>query len=112
MMRAMLKVQGMPSDRLIGPETRLADSLTLGLLSMLMGILAVACLVTTVGEPVLSWKLQLGTFFAECPLALAILNMYFSYRDEKRGLRRQARVGLALSFLAPVVAVAPLLFVD
>jgi hypothetical protein len=79
---------------------------------MLMGLGAVACILAGLGEPGLSWKDQLGFFFTFCTPPLALLNMYFSYRDEKRGLRRQARAGLALSFLAIFVSITPLLFAD
>ena len=102
----------MRADGLPHKPALLADSLALGVLAVLMAFGAVACTLAGFGEPAASWKEQLASFLTFCTPPLALLNMYFSYRDEKRGFRGQARLGLALSLFAPVLSVLPLLFAD
>lgn len=103
----------MPPGATAHRKTTVADSLLLGTFSMLLGLGAVACLLASLGEADdESWIVQLGFFFIICTPPLGLLNMYFSHRDERRGLRFQARLGLALSALAVFVSISPLLLAD
>ena len=112
----------MPQDRVSGSATsrpstlpagssarlRIADSMLLGGFALVVAIVSVVLVVMSLGKPLDSALGQVAFTMGGSTPGLFLLNMVFSYRDERRGLRQQGRRGLMLSGLAVAVANAPL----
>ena len=85
----------------------MADSMLLGGFALALAIVSIV-LDMSLQKPLDSGLGQIAFTMAGSTPGLFLLNMVFSYRDERRGLRQQGRRGLMLSGLAVAVANAPL----
>ena len=101
-----------PSACLRSRSMRVGDSVLLGGFTLLVAIVSVVLLAVNFGKPLESRVLQIAFTMGGSTPGLFLLNMFFSFRDERRGLRNQGRLGLALSGLAVLVAIAPLMLAD